>query len=97
LARKLGYQGRELFTPTMLGYSSAAELFFFVSGALIGILYSRPQVTPAMRLVRLSHRAGHLYLYNALAYLALLAGCSLLSTPMLERMELLPMVQAPAR
>ena len=36
-ARKLGYTGREWFTPTMLGYSSAAELFLFVSGALIGI------------------------------------------------------------
>ncbi len=94
-ARKLGYQGRELLTPTMLGYSSAAELFFFVSGALIGILYTKPEMTPATRFVRLSHRAGHLYLYNALVYVALLAGCTLLSTQVLERLELLPMVNTP--
>lgn len=94
-ARKLGYDGREWFTPTMLGYSSAAELFLFVSGALIGILHTRPGVTFAQRFVRLSHRAGHLYLYNALAFVALLAICSIMLPSSLEALGLADHVQRP--
>ncbi|GEM_PF-1276404 len=93
--RKLGYQGRELLTPTMLGYSSAAELFLFVSGALVGIIQSRPELAARQRLIRLSHRAGHLYLYNALAFVGLLAACTLLSTQAIDALGLTSLVQAP--
>ncbi|SEL89093.1 hypothetical protein SAMN05428989_2797 [Pseudoxanthomonas sp. GM95] len=87
-SRKLGYTGREFFTPTTLGYSSAAELFLFVSGVLIGILHTRPGVSFSKRFVKLSHRAGHLYLYNALAFVVLLAATTGLATYAMEALEL---------
>lgn len=97
LAQLLGYPGKAIWTPTTLGYSSSAELFFFISGYLVGVVYAQPGKSAGLSFVRLSHRAGHLYLYNALAFLCLLALCGLLPQPLAAQLRMDSLVSAPHR
>ncbi|MET0290491.1 MAG: OpgC domain-containing protein [Pseudoxanthomonas sp.] len=77
-AQRLGYDGMQLWTPTNLGYSSAAELFFLISGYLVGAIYARDGVPYPRLFVKLSHRAVLLMLYNVMAFVSLLAFSSVL-------------------
>jgi hypothetical protein len=95
LANLLGYAGKAIWTPTTLGYSSSAELFFFISGYLVGAVYAQPGRSAGLSFVRLSHRAGHLYLYNALAFLCLLALCGLLPQAIAAQLRMGELVSNP--
>lgn len=60
-----GLRGRPIPTPTAFGYSSAAEIFVFMSGYMVGLVYlGKPD--PERRLLK---RAGKLYAYNWLLLL----------------------------
>ncbi|WDS37129.1 OpgC domain-containing protein [Pseudoxanthomonas sp.] len=95
LTQLLGYPGKALWTPTTLGYSSSAELFFFISGYLVGLIYAQPGMSAGLSFVRLSHRAGHLYLYNALAFLCLLALCGVLPEQLATQLRMHDLVWTP--
>jgi hypothetical protein len=95
LAQLLGYPGKAIWTPTTLGYSSSAELFFFISGYLVGLIYAQPGKSAGLSFVRLSHRAGHLYLYNALAFLCLLALCGVLPAHLAMQLRMSDLVSTP--
>jgi hypothetical protein len=95
LASLLGYGGKSIWTPTTLGYSSSAELFFFISGYLVGAVYAQPGKSAGLSFVRLSHRAGHLYLYNALAFLCLMALCGILPVHLATQLRMGNLVTAP--
>ncbi|SEL89064.1 hypothetical protein SAMN05428989_2796 [Pseudoxanthomonas sp. GM95] len=95
LAQLLGYPGKAIWTPTTLGYSSSAELFFFISGYLVGVVYAQPGRSAGLSFVRLSHRAGHLYLYNALAFLCLLALCGTLPPYLAFELRMGDLIRSP--
>lgn len=74
-ARILGYDGRAVPTLTHYGYSSAAELFFLMSGYLVGLLYlpaDRP-VSQQKVGARLVGRAVYLVAMNCFLFVAVLA------------------------
>lgn len=79
-----GAIGMAFPTLSHWGFSSAAEIFFLVSGYLVGAVYLRDA-----RLDRFAHcmiaRAGRLYLYNALLFLMILPICWL--SPQLARLS----------
>lgn len=71
-----GLRGWMIPTPSRYGYSSAAELFVFMSGYMVGLVYlQRPH--PVRAIVR---RAATLWTYNA-ALLAILFPLLLLMSP----------------
>ena len=87
LAFKAGLKGTPFPTLSHWGFSTAAEIFFLVSGYLVGAIYLR-----ADRDVRLDvfagkmfSRAGRLYLYNAGLFLAIVPLCLL--SPQLARLS----------
>lgn len=97
LVERMGRQGPDVPTLTKLGYSSAAELFFLLSGFLIGRLYLSP--SPRDRLLyatkRVMSRGLMLYMYNAMLFL-LLACVATLAPPLLqEATKFEQFVQAP--
>ncbi len=69
--------GMQFPTLTLWGFSSAAEVFFLLSGYLVGAVYLRADrhlsITAFARTVW--HRAGKLYLYNLGLFLVLLPLC----------------------
>ena len=74
---RAGMKGTPFPTLSHWGFSSAAEIFFLLSGYLVGYIYLRADRTP-----RLDHfarkmfaRAGRLYLYNGFLFLAVIALC----------------------
>ena len=69
--------GMQFPTLTLWGFSSAAEIFFLLSGYLVGAVYFRADRTPPMRVFtdKVWRRAGKLYLYNLLLFLALVPLC----------------------
>ena len=69
LMRDLGMEGRGIPTLTVLGYSSAAELFFLLSGYMVGLVY----VGRADASRRLISRAATIYLVNLATFLTVLA------------------------
>lgn len=79
-----GSIGMAFPTLSHWGFSSAAEIFFLVSGYLVGAVYLRDD-----RLDRFVHRmvtrAGRLYLYNMLLFLMILPICWL--SPELARLS----------
>jgi hypothetical protein len=71
-----GLRGGFIPTPTRYGYSTAAELFVFLSGYMVGLVYlARP--APIRAILR---RAGTLWLYD-LALLALVLPLAAIMTP----------------
>ena len=71
-----GLRGGFIPTPTRYGYSTAAELFVFLSGYMVGLVYlARPH--PIRAILR---RAGTLWLYD-LALLALVLPLAAVMTP----------------
>lgn len=79
-----GALGMAFPTLSHWGFSSAAEIFFLVSGYLVGAVYLRDD-----RLDRFTRqmfaRAGRLYVYNALLFLMILPICWL--SPQLARLS----------
>lgn len=69
--------GMQFPTLTLWGFSSAAEVFFLLSGYLVGAVYFDAAKNPPLRLfaARVWRRAGTLYLYNLVLFLALLPLC----------------------
>ncbi len=66
LCKSMGYQGAIIPTLTQFGYSSGAEIFFSMSGYMVGLVYFRkPEIEK-----RLLHRASYLYFVNALLFAA---------------------------
>lgn len=72
-----GMEGTPFPTLSHWGFSSAAEIFFLISGYLVGAIYLR-----ADRIVRLdvfarkmAARAARLYLYNGLLFLSVISIC----------------------
>lgn len=62
-----GYNGPKLPTATKLGFSSAAEIFVFMSGYMIGMVY----LNKGGLLEKCASRAKKLYIYNSFAFLTL--------------------------
>lgn len=56
-----GYTGPRIPTPTVFGFSSAAELFVGLSGYMVGMIYARREQYG----FKLAKRAGKLYVLNA--------------------------------
>jgi hypothetical protein len=61
----LGMKGPAIPTLTSFSYSSAAELFFLLSGYMVGLIYFRRDDI----ILKLLKRSGKIYLYNLLAFL----------------------------
>jgi hypothetical protein len=61
----------EKYTWEMFGFVSAAEGFVFLSGILVGVVYSRYLASgEGVMEKRIWHRAGTIYLYHLLTFLA---------------------------
>jgi hypothetical protein len=71
--------GMQFPTLTLWGFSSAAEVFFLLSGYLVGAAYFRADRDSSIRRFtgRVWRRAGKLYVYNLALFLALLPFCLL--------------------
>lgn len=69
--------GMQFPTLTLWGFSSAAEIFFLLSGYLVGAVYLRADRDVTVRgfAGKVWVRAGKLYLYNLVLFLALLPLC----------------------
>ena len=69
--------GMQFPTLTLWGFSSAAEIFFLLSGYLIGAVYFHVDKDPSVRdfAGKVWRRAGKLYVYNLALFLALLPLC----------------------
>lgn len=62
----LGLQGKKIPTLTAYGFSSAAEIFFLLSGYMVGLVYlGKPHLKR-----KLLSRAWMIYQYNVAAFLA---------------------------
>lgn len=67
LVLQSGYRGPDFPTLTSLGFSSSAEIFFLMSGYMVGMIYlPRPGLTE-----KSLGRARKIYLYNAAVFFAL--------------------------
>lgn len=71
--------GMQFPTLTLWGFSSAAEIFFLLSGYLVGAVYFRADRDPPVLdfAGKVWRRAGKLYLYNLVLFLVLLPLCLL--------------------
>jgi hypothetical protein len=71
---RMGMVGRQFPTLTLWGFSSAAEVFFLVSGYLVGAVYFSAAKDPPIPLFasKVWVRAGKLYIYNLVLFLVLL-------------------------
>lgn len=69
--------GMQFPTLTLWGFSSAAEIFFLLSGYLVGAVYFRADRNPTVAsfAAKLWRRTGKLYVYNLVLFLALLPLC----------------------
>lgn len=77
IAFKTGLKGMPFPTLSHWGFSSAAEIFFLVSGYLLGAIYLRVDRTPRLDdfARKMAARAVRLYVYNALLFLLILPIC----------------------
>jgi hypothetical protein len=77
IAFKAGLTGMPFPTLSHWGFSSAAEIFFLVSGYLVGAIYLRPDRMDGIEQFarKMIARAGRLYLYNILLFLLVLPIC----------------------
>jgi len=71
--------GMQFPTLTLWGFSSAAEIFFLLSGYLVGAVYFRADRDPSVLgfADKAWRRAAKLYIYNFMLFLALLPLCLL--------------------
>jgi hypothetical protein len=69
--------GMQFPTLTLWGFSSAAEIFFLLSGYLVGAVYFSADKHPSVAqfAAKVWPRAGKLYVYNLVLFLALLPLC----------------------
>ena len=69
--------GMQFPTLTLWGFSSAAEIFFLLSGYLVGAVYFRADRDSSVRRFagKVWSRAGKLYIYNLILFLVLLPLC----------------------
>ena len=87
-----GLRGGFIPTPTRYGYSTAAELFVFLSGYMVGLVYlSRPR--PMLRVWR---RAGTLWLYDLVLLVPVLPLAVTMTPAELNFWHLAPFTTAPA-
>lgn len=86
-AFKKGALGMAFPTLSHWGFSSAAEIFFLVSGYLVGAVYLRAGRDDRLDRFagRMFARAGRLYVYNALLFLMIVPICWL--SPQLARLS----------
>lgn len=79
--------GMQFPTLTLWGFSSAAEVFFLLSGYLVGAVYFSKVKDPTIGQFagKVWPRAGKLYVYNLALFLALLPLC--LNSPDLARLS----------
>ncbi|ATE65348.1 OpgC domain-containing protein [Rhizorhabdus dicambivorans] len=79
--------GMQFPTLTLWGFSSAAEIFFLLSGYLVGAVYFSAAKDPSIGQFagKVWPRTGKLYVYNLLLFLALLPLC--LNSPDLARLS----------
>lgn len=77
IAFKTGLKGMPFPTLSHWGFSSAAEIFFLVSGYLVGAIYLRADRAEGLDRFarRMIARAGRLYIYNGLLFLLILPIC----------------------
>ena len=77
LVGELGYRGAQFPTFTHFGYSSAAEIFFLMSGYLLGVLYLQPAADGAIGRFAFiaTARALKLYFYNLVLFISCSAWC----------------------
>lgn len=74
---RAGLKGTPFPTLSHWGFSSAAEIFFLLSGYLVGYVYLRADRAPRLDrfAARMFARASRLYIYNGLLFLAVIAIC----------------------
>lgn len=74
---RMGMVGQQFPTLTLWGFSSAAEIFFLVSGYLVGAVYFSAAKNPPIPVFagKVWVRAGKLYVYNLGLFLVLLPMC----------------------
>jgi hypothetical protein len=84
---KAGLTGTPFPTLSHWGFSTAAEIFFLLSGYLVGAIYLRADRETRLDMFarRMFSRAGRLYLYNAALFLAIVPLCLL--SPQLARLS----------
>lgn len=95
----LGYRGPTVPTLTRLGYSSAAELFFLVSGYLVGSVYGghRPDHRWQRITRKLLGRAARLCLVSLLLYGVVAAVAALLTVEERNGLRIGPVIETPVR
>jgi hypothetical protein len=74
---RMGMVGMQFPTLTLWGFSSAAEVFFLLSGYLVGAVYFPAVRTPALHdfAAKVWRRAGKLYVYNLGLFVVLIPLC----------------------
>ncbi|TZG28967.1 OpgC domain-containing protein [Sphingomonas montanisoli] len=83
---RMGLVGMQFPTLTLWGFSSAAEIFFVLSGYLVGAVYFAKVKQPSFGgfAAKVWRRAGKLYVYNLALFVALIPLC--LASPDLARL-----------
>ncbi|KQV66177.1 OpgC domain-containing protein [Rhizobium sp. Root1220] len=72
MIQELGYDSPKIPTLTTVGYSSAAEIFFVLSGYMIGLVYLKKDDYAR----RIRYRSWELYKHNLAAFIAaMLVAC----------------------
>lgn len=87
----LGLKGKQIPTITTYGFSSSAEIFFLISGYMIGIIYLR-RPDPIKNLLS---RALMIYRYNCGVYILLMLMSVMLPTMLIVETGLAPTISDP--
>ncbi|WP_428420965.1 OpgC domain-containing protein [Methylibium sp.] len=97
----LGYVGHSVPTLSRFGYSSSAELFFLLSGYLVGYIYGphKPDYRWWRTTGHLLRRAAQLYLVSLLlyAFVFAVAAAGVLTPEQLDRLRIAALVRAPTQ
>ena len=74
---RMGMVGMQFPTLTLWGFSSAAEVFFVLSGYLVGAVYFAKVKQPTLAgfTGKVWRRTGKLYVYNLALFVALIPLC----------------------
>ncbi len=80
----IGYTGAKIPTLTSFGFSSAAEIFFILSGYMVGLVYSSKE-----NVIKISlRRALRIYIYNVVTLFALIAISPILPDLLIQNTDL---------
>jgi hypothetical protein len=80
----VGYRGVNIPTLTAFGFSSSAEIFFLLSGYMVGMVY----LNKANLRTKVFSRAARIYVYNLFGFISVLVLAGALPAPVVEATNL---------